>query len=884
MGISHRSSTPEYDPYDLDIKLKEKLKEADSKIKDSIKKESVDVTTIKTINLTNVRKLKTDGKKPKIWSVSNFDFNYSYIQTLSYNPLIEKDEMRRTRGAVGYTYAPQTKPFEPFKKLIKSKSPWLALLRELNFNYAPSQISFKADVFRQFGAVLPRNVGGGPYKIPETYNKYFTFDRFYILQWNLSRSISIDFNAVNNSRIDEPFGRIDSKIKKDSVRQNLFKGGRNTNYRQEVTVTYNVPTQKIPLLDWTTLRASYNTKYNWLAGSLLARTPEVNLGNTLSNTQTRTINGEMKFEELYNKSRFLRAVNTSKTKAPPPPNNQPGGDKNQGDGKKKSEKKGKENKSGDAAGVQPNDKQQQQIVPGMPTQQDTSKNKLSKKEKRKLAKQARILARQQKKKDPNRPLPEIGNVPKFFLQLATSLKRVGIQYTEDMGTTLPGYMDSTRLMGYNFKSHQPGFGYIFGYQPDTSWINRFGAKGLLSTDTLVTAMIQQRYNQRLNLTAQVSPFRDFNIDINLDKTFDKQYSELYKDTSAFDNVGLTRLNPYALGSFNVSYIAFQTLFKKFDPNVVSETFTTFENNRAILSRKLAGLNPYQGGAIDPNDPGYFKGYGRYAQDVVIPAFIAAYTNKDPNSVNMVKNNNPNIRSNPFSGIIPKPNWTITYNGLSRIPGLDKIFTNVSIRHGYHSTFSMNSFNTALLFADPFRVGYPSFRDTLTGNFIPYFLVPNISIQEAFDPLIEIDVTFTNQLQTRFEYRKSRQLSLSLLDYQLAEQRSTEITFGFNWRRKGLPLIKKLPFMKGKMDNDVTIRVDFSMRDDATANSKLDQRTAFGTAGQKVIRLAPSIDYVINNRVSMKLFFEQNRNIPKISNAFPITNTRAGLQVRVSLTQ
>ncbi|HRF17952.1 MAG TPA: cell surface protein SprA, partial [Chitinophagaceae bacterium] len=580
------------DPYDLDIKLRDKLKEVDGKERDSIKRESLDVTTTKTFNLTNVKKIKTDGKRPKIWSVTNFDFNYSYIQTLSYNPLIERDEMRRTRGAVGYTYAPQVQPFEPFKKLIKSKSKWLALLKEFNLNYAPSQISFRADVFRQFGATRPRNVGGGPYKIPETYNKYFTFDRFYILQWNLTKSISIDFNAVNNARIDEPFGRIDNKVAKDSVRKNLLKGGRNTSYRQEVTITYNVPMQKIPLLDWTTLRASYNTKYNWLAGSLLARTPEIDLGNTLSNTQTRTINGEMNFEMLYNKSRFLRAVNTSAPKQPPA-NNQPGGDKNQPGGKgdnKKEDKKSKNNKTkqGDNAGAQQKDQQQQQVVPGMPSQQDTSKAKLSKKERRKLAKlerkQQRLQKKQQRKKDPNRPLPEISGVPKAFLQLATSLKRVGIQYTEDMGTTLPGYMDSTRVLGYNFKSRQPGFGYIFGYQPDTSWINRFGAKGLLSADTLVTAMIQQRYNQRLNLTAQVSPFRDFNIDINYDKTFDKQYSELYKDTSKFDNVGLTRLNPYALGSFNVSYIAFQTLFKKFDPNVVSETFQKFESNRAILSK------------------------------------------------------------------------------------------------------------------------------------------------------------------------------------------------------------------------------------------------------------------------------------------------------------
>jgi cell surface protein SprA len=827
MGISRISSNPEYDPYDLDIKLKEKIKEADPKQRDSIRHDAEDVTTVKTINLTNVRKLKTDGKKPKVWSVSNFDFNYSYIQTLNHNPLIEQEELRRTRGAIGYTYSPLTKPFEPFRKL-KSRSRWVGLIRDINFNYTPTQVSFRADVFRQFGAVRPKNVGGGPYKVPETYNKYFTFDRYYILQWNLTRSISIDYSAVNNARVDEPYGRIDTKEKKDSVRNNLFKGGRNTNYHQEATITYNVPTSKIPFLDWTTLRASYNTSYNWMAASLLARTPEINLGNTLSNTQRRTVNGELKFEELYNKVRFLRAINN--INPPPPPTNS----KNPPGAAKDTAKNGKKNKV-------------------------------------------------KEPKDPNR-MPVIGNVPKFFLRLATSLKRVGIQYTEDFGTSLPGYMDSTRILGMNPKSGQPGFGFIFGYQPDTGWINRFGAKGLLSTDTLVSEMIRQRYNQRLNITAQISPFRDFNIDINVDKVFDKQYSELYKDTSKFDNVGLTRLNPYALGSFSISYISYQTLFTKFDPNVISETFKTFEDNRAILSRRLAELNGYQGGVVDPNDPGYFKGYGRYSQDVVIPAFLAAYTNKDPMSVKLAKNSNPNIRSNPYANYLPRPNWTVTYSGLSRMKGMDKIFTNFTIRHGYHSTFSMNSFNTALLFFDPNRIGFPSFVDPLTGNYIPYFLVPNITIQETFDPLIELDMTFTNQLTTRFELKKSRTLSLSLIDYQLAENRSTEVTFGFNWRQKGVPLIKKLPFMKNKLDNDVTFRMDFSLRDDATANSKLDQGTSFGTAGQKVIRIAPSIDYIVNNRVSMKFYFEQNRNIPKISNAFPITNTRAGLQVRVSLSQ
>ena len=490
-GFSQTASTPEYDPYDLDIKLKDKLRDADPKQQDSIRNDAQDITTIKTVNLTNVRKIKTDGKKPKIWSVTNFDFNYSFIETKQHNPLIENDLMRRTRGAVGYNYAPQPKFVEPFKRLIKSKSKWLTLVKDINFNYAPSQLSFRADIFRQFGATRPRNVGGGPYKIPETYDKYFTFDRYYIMQWNLTRSISLDYSATNYARIDEPFGRIDTKAKKDSVRKNLFKGGRNTQFQQDVTLTYNIPTQKIPFLDWTTLRASYNTKYNWLAASLLAKS----LGNELSNTQTRTINGELKFEELYNKWKFLRAVYSSAPPVPKVPDTKPPG-KTDTTGKKKKEKK---------------------------------------------------------VRDPNQ-LPQVGTVPKFFAKIITSLKRVGIQYTEDFGTTLPGYMDSTHLLGYNLKSGQPGFGFIFGHQPDTNWINSFGAKGLFSHDSLVSKMIQQRYNQRLNLTAQLSPFRDFTIDVNLDKTFDKNYSELYKDTTGF--AGLTRLNPYALGSFSVSYISY----------------------------------------------------------------------------------------------------------------------------------------------------------------------------------------------------------------------------------------------------------------------------------------------------------------------------------------
>ena len=324
------------------------------------------------------------------------------------------------------------------------------------------------------------------------------------------------------------------------------------------------------------------------------------------------------------------------------------------------------------------------------------------------------------------------------------------------------------------------------------------------------------------------------------------------------------------------------MFKKFDPNIVSGTFKQFEANRVELSEKLGKSNPYNGVNPTPGADGYYEGYGRYAQDVLIPAFIAAYTNKDPNSIALVNNTNPNTKYNPFSGLKAKPNWNITYNGLSRLKGLEKIITNVTIRHGYHSTLSMNNYNSGLFFQDPFHLGFPYFIDTLTKNYVPYFLVPNITISEDFSPLFSIDASFTNDLTARIEYRKMRQLSLSLIDYQLAETRSTELTVGADWRVKGVPLIKKIGKMQ--LDNDITFKLLLSYRDDATANSKLDQNTAFGTAGQRVIRINPTIDYVINSRIRATLYFEQTKNIPKIATTAPVTNTRAGIQLRVSLAQ
>jgi cell surface protein SprA len=664
------------------------------------------------------------------------------------------------------------------------------------------------------------------------------------MRWDLTRSLNVDFKAINNSRIDEPFGRIDNKEKRDSLMKNFLKGGRNTIYNQSADITYNFPTSNFPFLNWTTLNVAYRSTYNWVGASRLA----INLGNTIQNSGQTGATAELNFTQLYSKLKLFRAIDEI----------------NQTEATAKSALKGLPKKQA---------KKKKGTAEQIEAKLSKEEEKLARKEQKRLAKEER----QQR-------TIVLNGAEKAILRIITSLKRVGVTYNEGGNTFLPGYIDSSKFFGQNWKSMAPGLDFVMGKQPNQNWLEEVGKKGLITKDPILNNLFLQNYEQKLNITAQVEPFRDFIIDLNLDKSLTKNYSTLFKDTVG--NGQFNALNPYSGGGFSISYISFQTLFGKFDPNNTSETFKTFENNRIILSKRLGEKNPYSQTKDADN---YYKGYGRYAQDVLVPAFIAAYTKKDANTIGLLKNGSDgSVKANPFGSYLPKPNWRLTYNGLSRIESLQKYITNFTISHGYNSTLSMNSFNSALLFQDTLMLGFPSFVDTISGNYVPYFLVPNLLISEQFAPLIGIDFSTTGQLSGRFEYRKSRQLSMSLVDFQLSEVRSTEVTFGMRWRKRGFPLPFRIKLSKkeptGKLENDITFSLDFSIRDDINSNSRLDQANAFATGGQRVVTIRPTIDYVISNRVNIQLYFDQRRLNPYISNAAPSVNTRAGVQVRISLAQ
>lgn len=823
-SYSEAVSTPQYDPLDQDITLKQKLSQAPKSEKDSIRKNAVDFTSTKTISFTNVHKNRTSNKKPKPWDIENIDLSYSYTKTEAHNPLIEYNNVTKQRAGVGYNFTPQPKYFEPFKKLFKkTKTHWFDLIKDFNINPLPSQLSFRADIFRQFGVIKPRSIGGDKYVIPETFDKYFTFDRNYILRWDITHSFNIDYTALNNARIDEPYGRLDTKAKQDTLRRNFFAGGRNTVFTQAINFSYNVPLNKFPLTDWTTLRLGYTANYQWIGASRLA----VNLGNFLENGQQEEANLQLDFTRLYSKSKWLRAIDQPRQK----------------------------------------------------TERDTSAA-------RKQNQKNQVISNP---KNNAKALPEVNGSARIFGKLLTSIKSINATVSQNSHTRLPGYTDSTKILGENFRSMAPGFDFILGKQPDTNWLNKAARKGLITRDSTFNDLFVQSFDQKISASAQLEPVRDLTIDVNIDKTFSKNFSETFKDTTGTGN-HFSHLSPYVQGGFSVSYIAFNTLFGKYDPNQISSTFLKFQNYRETLSKRLGQLNTYNKLAGNPTtNDGYALGYGRYAVDVLVPSFIAAYTGQDPTKVSLVKQNNSNIKSNPFRDILPKPNWRITYNGLSRVPGLDKIFTNFSLTHAYNASLGMNSFTSALYYQDVSRYGYPSFIDTTAGNnnYIPFFLIPNITIQEQFAPLLGIDMTFTNQLSLKFEYVKQRQLSLSLIDYQLSEVRSTQYTFGGGFRKKGLKLPFKVPFAKKdskKLDNEMNFRLDFSVRDNVTSNSRLDQNSAFATNGSKEITISPTIDYYISNRINVKLYFDQRRVNPYISSSPPTVDTRAGVQVRISLSQ
>ncbi len=899
---SNTTKIPEYDPYDLDIKLKDKLRETTNAAdRDSIRQQALDVTTVRGYNFTNVRKERRGGKKvPLPWDISNFSLTYAFNQQKKHNPFILNDEQNQYKGGIDYQYATGLKPIQPFKKLIK-KDKYLKFLSEFNFNPIPNTYGFNTNLERLVGVTTWRFAGEDP-ALNTYYNRRFVWDRNYDLGWDISKSLRFNFDAQARSLIDEPqeYGadgvRVTRQERRDSIWKNIRNLGRPKLYTHNASLNYTLPFKTIPFMEWITMKASYTAGYSWTAQSLKLQNLDAgqyqpfvnsrNLGNVVQNNSVRQINGDFNLEQLYNKSKYLAKINRPAKKGAGGKNT-PGGKNGPGTG-------GDDGAPGGRPGGDPS---------SMDDGKD-SKNPLSPRNDRNKAgagkdgKGGRDGAaddstaggkdkdKDKKDKDKKKKDREPSIAERIALRPLMLVRKARFTYTENFSTVVPGFTPESKLMGLSEGFAAPGWAFVAGFQPETRWLDEAASKGWITQRPELNQQVMRNYTQNFDAGVTVEPFTDFRIELTANRQYVRNNTELFKDQNfnlSPDSVDYQHRAARDLGSFTVSYFSLNTLFN----NDLDGLFARYESYRTVISNRLGqtagNLNPHQ---VDGS--GYRYGYGKIQQEVLIPSFIAAYTDKDPNTVNL------NIFKTK-----PAVNWKLSYNGLSKVGNLKDIFTSVQISHGYKSTLTVNSYNTDLFYDQ----NQPYTTDTLSYNYIARYEIPQVVINEQFSPLFGIDIKLKNDMTFRADYKKTRTLAMSFIDYQLAETRSTGYSAGFGYRLKNV----NIPFLTGKktkkgakpkkpkpgsppapggtapQGNDMNFKFDFEVRDDITVNHRLDQLDeAVPTRGARTISINPSVDYSLNKRIKLRLFTYYRKTVPKTSHSFPITTVNAGVTVQFSL--
>lgn len=881
LGYSEAISIPEYNPLDPDIKLDNSLDNLETDVqRDSLKKIVQGYERRRGINFVNVTKQGgAPGKLgPMPWSPGNFSLTYAYSDQFKRDINTEYDFFRSWRGGLSYNWninSPNIRPFAKLKLMQKlsdaileskkrkeaeakttldsvrkeNKSPkvvkeweteyeerklkkenwakfskkflgsgWWKPVKDFNFYFLPQLVAHRSDLDRQYREVLQRNTSTtADLKIEPNYAKSFTWDRGYDVRFDLTKALKLDFKAMNNARIDEPDGHMnksedDYEEKKDSLLRNLYNLGRNTHYHHTANATYTVPINKFPLFDWINLTAQYSADYDWTAAPLI-RNPDNTLtphpyGNTIQNSNTRQLNGQLNFVSLYNKIPGLKKINQ-------PPRRRP-----------------------------TNNSRNKPTTPADTTQK------------------------------PPRELKGLKFAANGVLRILMSLRNASFNYSEAEGTALPGYIPGSEYVGgdWGFQgangtvSQAPGWGFLFGSQDD---IRPDAIRGRwITADPDLNNQFVKTYTTNFSGKATLEPIRDFRIELSASRTYAKNHSEFFR-ADPDDPENIRAFNPVNSGNFSMSHITWATAFIADREDNSSPVFDKFKENRLVIAQRLADEH---GGPL-PNSPDeYPGGYGGTSQEVLLRAFLSAYTGQDPNKMSLER----------FPAI-PLPNWRVTYNGLSKLEFLKKLFKTVTFNHAYRSTYNVSTFTTNLNYYTE-NGAQPVTNIDSAGNFQPQYQITSVSITEQFAPLLGVDMTWNNSLLTKFEFKKSRNLALSLTNIQLTEVKSTEFVVGAGYRFKNVKFPIRLNRNKKAPVSDLNVKADVSIRDNKTIIRKMIENIDQATAGQKLTTIKVSADYVLNERFNIRLFYDRVITSPFISSSFPTDNTNAGLSLRFTLAQ
>lgn len=799
VGYSEIFVTPQFNPLDADIPLETTLKnpELSKHYKDSLRFMTQDYTRRRSINFTNVRKDKGKNSKGNhIYDIENWSATYSYSEFYRRNTTIEFNLLKDYHGGLTYSYTPAPKNIKPFEKIKFLQAKPLQLVKDVNFYLYPDKLGFSTNIDREYTSNKVRNTTGSDVLILPTYNKRFNMIRNYDFNYSLTKGLKINFNAVNQERILEPDGAV-TDATKDTMRNEILDRIKKTQYNQQTNVSYAVPINKLPMLDFiTNTTVAYGATYNWTHSPIFDTHKGVHkdtLGNTITNSQNIRWNGQLTMNNLYNRVPYLKRVNQNV--------------KNPG---------AKPKKSGDPK-----------------TPSDTTK----------------------KKKIEFDPLQHIA-------RFVMGLKTVNVNYSTTEGTVLPGYKNNMQLLGMDEHFAGPTFGFTVGSQQDIR--QQAAQSGWLVKSTVLNVPYQRTRNEDLKLRANIEPIKDLKIDLSASRTRTLVQSQLYRwreDKNAYE------FDPAVVsGSFSMSFFTLRTTFKSGE-----QLFQQFLDDRPIISGRLGERNNYSDEVID----NYAKGFNRTSQDVLIPAFLAAYSGKSPDRISL----------SAFPST-PKPNWRAIYDGLSKKEKIKKHFKSITLGNGYTSTYSVGGFTHNPLHRkdeDGFAFVFEEVSSiTNNPNFVPEDLISTVTITEQWAPLLKIDVTLLNSLAFNIEYKKDRTLALGLSSRTITEVAGREIVGGTGYRIKNVKLGKNIKIKGKPIKSDVNLNLNLSFRKNQTIIRKIDEEVSQPTGGTNVISVKASADYIINERITIKAFYDWILNIPVISTSFRTTNTNAGVSLRLTL--
>lgn len=936
---------PKYNPLDTDMLLKDAL---DACTTDHERDSLSNLTTTRTVNknfsLSNVRVNIVTPRHPMPYDPANFSFNYAHSSSYNAGETTAWETEDRWSGGLSYAYAPTYKPLEPFKKKIKSKSKWFDIVKNINLNYLPQSLSFNTDITRNYYEFQERDINNleNSSSLPLSFSQDFLWNRDFNLRWDLTKALHLSFTSGTRAEIEEPYTPVNKDLYpdaysawKDSVWHSIKGFGTPLDYQQNFTGSYKLPLSQIPCFDWIDGDGSYTSNYSWVRGAEME--DGSTLGNTVNTEREINVNGKLNFEKLYNHSDFLKAANQRFSAS--------GRRKAANEKKKKDQEKQKEKEAlkkaeqekakllaegktaaadsitalTNAKGVA-NAKKKSSFkgfakeIMLYPDSQIVVKHNQKTKKIRVTAVSAtgKRYELKYKRLDENTirikgtdsvkvrlnviPLPKAEEKSWYVYAQGAArflmmVRNASISYRNSYSMALPGFLPNIgdffgqRAVG----GLQPGLDFAFGFVGD-SYIDKANERGwLLNNDSVSTPAVTST-TEDLQLKVTLEPLPDLKIDLSASRTMNVSNSIQYM----YAGTPTTRS-----GSFNMTTISIKSAFGSSgnaDNGYSSKVFSKFQN---LLGTFQQRVEQQYVGATYPAGTGMSGTFNpengtvdKYSSDVMIPAFLSAYTGS----------NSLDIFPSLFRML---PNWSVSYRGLSQLPWIKDHFKSVTLNHAYRSIYSVGSYNTFSTWVEYMGdLGFVS--NTTTGSYLPNSMydISSVSINESFSPLIGVNVTLKNNMTLKAEYKKTRVLTLSMTSVQLNESGSNDVVFGwgykvndfrvgnlFNRRRKVKSRNNaddeedKTQTAKNTFNRELNLQFDFSYRDQTSLTRDIQSSLSEATGGNRAIKASFSADYTLSKYMTLSLYYDRQRNMPLLSsNSYPTITQDFGFSLRFSLTR